>query len=480
MRILLSFIVALAAIACAPVETPSENHPDQTNPNDTTLVEPSDTLQTPEDVPAEEEKPEETPEEEMKDPWAEEPVEDGVNVNQYDDFERVALQSEIQNVQPMTGIVLWTDSSKSESIKDCIQLEFAYMLYNQVCKEKDVYDWTPMDNLLDEVASRGHQLVVRFRYTYVGKSCAVPDYIKAWEGYEELSGKSEGRTTYFPDWRCEELQRFHLDFHKRFAERYDNDPRLAFVQTGFGLWAEYHIYDGPKIMGRTFPSKEFQEIFFKEMDKYFKNTTWSISIDAASSSYSPLKAKRELLDLRFGNFDDSFMHEDHGDYNHECWVFFGNQRYKTAPAGGEFSYYTDYDQRHCLDKEGMYGRVFEEEVAKYHMTYINGNDQPGYQPKERIKEASMAMGYNYEILDYRVSGDQAAVLIKNIGVAPIYRDAYVSINGNKGDYSLMNLMPGMRAWVLIQGSGVSADAVPEIVCDHLVPGQKIEYKANVE
>ena len=92
----------------------------------------------------------------------------------------------------------------------------------------------------------------------------------------------------------------------------------------------------------------------------------------------------------------------------------------------------------------------------------------------------MSMGYNYEILDYRVSGDQAAVLIKNIGVAPIYRDAYVSINGNTSDYSLMNLMPGMRAWVLIQASGVSADAAPEIVCEHLVPGQKIEYKANVE
>ncbi len=399
---------------------------------------------------------------------------------EYADFERVPLQSEIQNVQPMTGIVLWNTNGRSITAKDKIQLEYSYMLYNDVCKEQGVYDWTPMDKLLEEVASRGHQAVVRFRYTYVGQQCAVPDYIKAWPGYEEMSGKSEGRTTYFPDWRCEELQRFHLEFHKKFAERYDSDPRLAFVQTGFGLWAEYHIYDGPCKIGRTFPSKDFQETFFKEMQNYFKETTWSISIDAADSFYSPLKAKKELLDITFGNFDDSFMHETHHEYNRDCWMFFGEDRYKIAPRGGEFSYYSNFDQQHCLDVEGMYGRTFESQVAEYHMTYILGNDQPSYQTMDRIKEASMSMGYKFEIKDYRVKDNEAAVLIANIGVAPIYRDAYVAVGGVKGEYSLKNLMPGEEIWITFNGDGVSVDAVPEIVCEHLVPGQKIEYKANVE
>ena len=34
-----------------------------------------------------------------------------------------------------------------------------------------------------------------------------------------------------------ELKRFVKEFHTRFSARYDHDPRLAFVQTGFGLWA---------------------------------------------------------------------------------------------------------------------------------------------------------------------------------------------------------------------------------------------------
>ena len=54
----------------------------------------------------------------------------------------------------------------------------------------------------------------------------------------------------------------------------------------------------------------------------------------------------------------------------------------------------------------------------------------------------MSMGYKFEIKDFRVKGNEAAVLIANIGVAPIYRDAYVSVGGVKGEYSLKKLMPG--------------------------------------
>ena len=391
---------------------------------------------------------------------------------------RIPLQSAITHVQPMTGIVLWNTSGSNK--KEYVQLEFSYMLYNDVCKEKDVFDWTPMDKLLKEVAARGHQAVVRFRYTYPGYSCAVPDYIKSWPGYEATNGKSEGRKTEFPDWRCEELQRFHMEFHRRFAERYDKDPRLAFVETGFGLWAEYHIYDGPCIMGQTFPSHDFQAEFLPKMDEWFKDTPWLFSIDAADSKYAPFHKQKELLDLRFGNFDDSFMCEDWSGYNYSSWKFFGEERYKKAPLGGEFSYYTSYDQKHVLDKEGMYGRVFEDMVAKVHMTFIIGNDQPGKQTPERIAEAAMSMGYRFEIRDFQVKeGEKAAVRIANVGVAPIYRDAFVQVEGVRGDLNLRTLMPSDEAWVLIPCPATTASR-PSIACDHLVSGQEIQYQADIQ
>lgn len=405
------------------------------------------------------------------------PDEEGVP-KEYAHMKRVPLKSEITAVQPMTGIVLWTTNSRNKTAD--IQLEFSYMLYNDVCKEKDVFDWTPMDRLLEEVASRGHQAVVRFRYTYVGQECAVPDYIKALPDYEEMVGKSEGARTCFPDWRCAELKRFHMEFHRRFAERYDSDPRLAFVETGYGLWAEYHIYDGPFIMGRTFPDKDFQAEFMRAMEGWFKETTYSISIDAADSKYGPFRKDKTLLDLRFGNFDDSFMCEDHDGYNYESWKFFGEERYKRAPMGGEFSYYTKFDQKHCLDAEGMHGRVFEDEVAKYHMTFIIGDGQPMYQSWDRIREASLSMGYKFSIKDFRVGKKGAAVLVENVGVAPIYRDAYVSVDGIRSEFSLAQLMPGENQWVAFEGKGFTADSKVAIECDHLVPGQSIGFEADVK
>ena len=387
----------------------------------------------------------------------------------------VPLKSQITHVQPMTGIVLWNTSSAVK--KEYVQLEFSYMLYSDVCKEKDVYDWTPMDKLLEQVASRGHQAVVRFRYTYPGYDPgAVPEYIKQWEGYEATHAKSEGRMTEFPDWRCEELQRFHMEFHRLFAERYDKDPRLAFVETGFGLWAEYHIYDGPCIIGKTFPSHDFQAQFLPKMDEWFKDTPWLISIDASDIKYAPFRKQKDLLNLNFGNFDDSFMCEDWDGYNWGCWRFFGEDRYKKAPAGGEFSYYTSYDQKHALDPAGMYGRVFEDVVAKVHMTFIIGNDQPGKQTPERIAEAAMSMGYRFEIRDF-VIGENARILIANVGVAPIYRDAFVELDGVKGELNLRTLMPGEEAWITFPHATLAS--VPHIVCDHLVEGQEIQYQADI-
>lgn len=397
---------------------------------------------------------------------------------EYDSYITVPIKSSVTEVQPMTGIVTWADNKYK---KDWITLEFAYMLYNDVCREKDVYDWTPVEELLDDISSRGHQAVLRFRYTYVGKSCAVPDYIKALDDYEALWAKAEKKNTEYPDWRCEELQRFHMEFHRRFAEKYDNDPRLAFLETGFGHWAEYHVYDGKFIPGRSFPSKEFQSRFLSSMDDWFIKTPWMISIDAADDTYAPFHEEAKLLKLKFGNFDDSFMCEEHNDYNTECWEFFGTQRFKTAPLGGEFSYYSDYDQKHCLDKKGMYGRVFEDEVAKFHMTFIIGADQPEYQKDSRLREAGMSMGYRFQINDFRIKEGVGAVInISNVGVAPIYRSAYVAIDGQRSDYSLRNLMPGKDRWIQFDIPDISAQAKISIECDHLVKDQKIQFQASIE
>ena len=405
---------------------------------------------------------------------AQEENENGVN----EIYKKIPLKSEITSVQPMTGIVLRTDHA--DNLTDAISLEFSYMLFKDVVKEKDVYDWSGVDKLLDEVASRKHHAIFRFRFVWPGdKESGMPLYIRNLPDYEETIALSEGRETCFPDWRHPELQRFYLDFYRRFAERYDNDKRLAFLQVGFGLWGEYHLYQGPLEIGRTFPSMEFQKKFLLEMSQNFKITPWSISKDAASPVYSPFSENIELKNLKFGLFEDSFMHESHALYNTTCLNFFGRNRYKQSPIGGEFGFYTRYDQEHVLDyPDGIHGRNFETEAYNFNVTYMVGNNQTRYQTLERIKQASMACGYRYKILDFRASEEKSLVLVKNTGVAPIYYDAYIVVNGLRSNDSLKKLQPGEETWYEVELGG--ANLTLTIECDYLVKGQKIEFEANIK
>ncbi len=383
----------------------------------------------------------------------------------------------ITEVQPMTGIVFWHNSSNNET--DAISLEFSYMLFDDIVTDSGVYNWDAAENKLDAIAGRGHQTIFRFRYVYPGYETSVPDYILNRADYNETVGLSEGKDTHFPDWTNEELKRFTMEFYTKFAERYDNDPRLAFIQVGFGLWAEYHIYDGPFVLGETFPSKEFQEEFFFHLDSTFINIPWSISIDAADDTYTPFVAKPALKNIKFGVFDDSFMHQNHAGYNTSNWNFFDRDRYKTSPAGGEFSYYSSYDQEHVLDyPDGPYGIAYETFAKDFHMSYILGNDQPRYQTMERIKQASMASGYSFKIVSLKTATDTSVFEILNYGVAPIYYDAFISVDGVRSPLSLKHLLPGETQTFSV--SAGAENAVITIECDKLLDGQEIQFHGTQE
>ena len=386
------------------------------------------------------------------------------------------LESTIDRVQPMTGLVVWHDNAHAGS--DAIQLEFSYMLYNQIVDADGVYDWSPVDELLDQIALRGHQAILRFRFIYPGyKETAVPASIKRLPDYHEIVAKSEGKDTAFCDWSHQALQDFTLDFYTAFAERYDRDPRLAFVQVGFGLWAEYHIYDGPMELGETFPGKAFQAAFFKHLAEVLKHTPWSISIDAAESIRTPFAERPGLLALNFGLFDDSFMHADHDQYNETCWTFFGRDRYKTSPAGGEFSYYNQHDQQHALSPDGPHGESFERAAKRFHITYMLANNQWSYQDTDRIRIAGMATGYRFRVTKYETNGELSRITVNNTGVAPIYYDAYLAIAGVRSDTSLLGLPPGEERVCDVAQPGGIDDVTIE--CDRLVPGHAIQFEAQL-
>lgn len=403
----------------------------------------------------------------------------------------------IDHVQPMTGLVLWPSHGQINKYKDVIALEYSYCLPCRVVTGKvgDAiqYDWTYFENILNDMASRNHQAVIRFRYEYPGSrevdgstrgATAVPQYIKDLEDYNETYYKCEDGPTYYADWSNKELQWFTKQFYTDFAAKYGNDPRIAFLEVGFGHWSEYHIYGTKLKLGTNFPSKEYQNEFLLHVGSVMP-IPWLISIDAADNSYTSIVKTPEVMALNFGNFDDSFMHKGHelgsGDgYNEDSWNKIGQgTRWQRGPSGGEVSYYTSADQRGFLNPAGLYNVTWEQAAAKYHITFMISNDAPGstYGTTERFEQAGIAAGYSFAVLDGRTGKGKTQLLVANEGVAPIYRDAFFAINDTRCPQSLKGLLPGKKVIMEIPVELKDAKDL-HIACDYILQNQVIQFNAN--
>jgi len=428
-----------------------------------------------------------------------------ITICQAQSWQSVPLSRNITHPQPMTGLVLWPDEAQDRhaTYGKTIQLEFSYCLPCKVvtgCQPDGTiqYDWSSFDALLEDVASRGHQLVARFRYEYPsgtdvdGKkgTTAVPQYIKERSDYQETYSSNPGGDgpTYYADWSNAELQRFTLQFYTDFAQRYASDARLAFLEVGFGHWSEYHIYGTKLQLGKNFPSKDFQKQFFEHMSVVMTDIPWLVSIDAADDTYSPVTEDESLMALQFGLFDDSFMHKTHeigtsDGYNEECWNDIGQDtRWKTGVCGGEISYYSSNDQKNFLNPNGLYGHTWAEQAAKYHITFMIANDAPrgGVATPERFRDGSMATGYRFHVKQCLTDGSVTRLLVTNEGIAPLYRDAWFSIGAIRSTTTLRGLLPNEERWIEIDATPLVDGSDLRIVSDCILPQQEIEFIAQID
>ncbi len=414
------------------------------------------------------------------------------------EFTTVCVESAgIQNVQPMTGLVLWPSSKTSGDYKNSIQLEFIYCLpYDVVTGKVDgkiQYDWSSLESDLNAIKDRGHQAIVRFRYENPNNdeiegqplgSTAVPAYIKALSDYNEtynVQNPTEDNpggdgTTYYADWSSDELKWFTKQFMTDFAAKYGNDNRIAVLQVGFGHWSEYHIYGTDLEFGVNFPTKDYQAEFLTHMANVMP-IPWGCSTSVADASYSPLPGNSALKALQFGIFDDSFMHENHQDWNEMLWNNADGKttRWKTGVCGGEISYYTTEDQHNFLNPAGMYGRTWAEETAEYHITYMFANDAPNgsYGTPAHFKTGGMQAGYKFKLMTCETNGSVSRITMTNTGVAPIYRDAFVTVGGVRASESLKGLLPGETKTFTVNAAATATNVTIE--SDYILPTQTIEY-----
>ena len=415
-------------------------------------------------------------------------------------WRNLSLQKSIAKAQPMTGIVFWATNYPGSTYNDATALEYLYCYPSKVVTGRSgntiQYNWSSLDNLLSQVRGRKHQAIVRIAYENPNNSdlgsergsTAVPQCIKNAPGYTETYSANPGDDgpTYYAGWGHDSLKWFAKKFLTDFASRYDTNSSVAFLQLGFGHWGEYHIYGTTLQLGTNFPSKSYQASYLRHAESVFQHLPWSFSIDAADDDYTPLADSAGLRALHYGLFDDSFMHSKHeysqtnGGYNEGNWTTLGyTSHWQTSAMGGEINCWNDYyDHMNFLRPSGVNGLTWEGQASKYHITYmlaghvINGS----YNSASDVTQGSLKSGYKFRVTAFRTNGSQTQVTVKNEGVAPLYRDAYVAVGGTRSTTSLKGLLPGesLTATISVSGDGKT----PTIECDHTV-GRSIEYNANL-
>jgi hypothetical protein len=348
-------------------------------------------------------------------------------------------------------------------------LEFNYLPFSALAKGYDEFDWEPLEDLLDDIASRGHQAVFRVFLEYPNKKGVIPGFLLA-DGlkvHAYLNTNTQPlppARVETPDYENTNLRRALKNFIAALGKKYDGDPRIGFITAGLlGTWGEWHTYPREEL----FASKAVQTEVMDAYEAAFRVTPVLLRypVGERSDDKSP-NAKRG-----FGYHDDSFAWGtlDTGKARDD-WFYMPSlkaagsaalEKWKTCPIGGEI-------------RPEAWGKVFDEHpgdpqiqdfrrcVEETHVTWLmdSGMFRRNRKP-DRIRRAMdqvRRMGYDFHVPGVTIGTLRenklpVTVELENRGVAPFYYD-WRPEYGLIADGNVVKTLPGVgKLTGLLPGDG---------------------------
>jgi hypothetical protein len=319
-------------------------------------------------------------------------------------------------------------------------MEFMYLALSDLMKSEDRFDWQPLEDLLDDIASRGNQAVIRIFMEYPGKEQGIPEYLveqglKVHTYLNTNTAPFPPKKISTPDYEDPRLRSALRRFIRAWGKKYDGDPRLAYITAGLlGTWGEWHTYPRTELWA----SKETQDVVLDAYENAFVSTPVLLRYPAGPEHvYQTENASRP-----FGYHDDSFAWAtlDTGKRD-DAWFYLpalqaagtdGIDKWKSHPIGGEIRpevWGKIFDARERWPKQAQ---SFHECVTETHATWLmdTGMFREAASPK-RMRHATQEvrrMGYDLYVkrVKFLAMPSQHKLDIKlqviNQGVAPFYAD----------------------------------------------------------
>lgn len=335
---------------------------------------------------------------------------------------------------PLQGLVPYSDPTPNRFPHS---LEFDYIgLANLVVGEGE-YDWQPVEKKLAGIAGRGNQAVLRIYMEYPGQQDGIPKYLsdrglKIHEYMNENTAPFPPQKIWTPDYEDPDLRRMLRDFIAAFGQRYDGDPRLAYLTAGLlGTWGEWHTF--PKT--DLWASQQTQGEVLDAYEKHFRVTPVLLRYPAGKGHY----AQVENASRPFGYHDDSLCWATlETGRSEDDWFFVpalkaagkaAENKWRTQPIGGEI-------------RPEVWGRIFDDSVdipqaqsfaecaAALHLTWTMDTGmfrEPASEArlKNALREVAK-LGYEFYVPEcefpQRISENRMPVTVQviNQGIAPMY------------------------------------------------------------
>ena len=336
---------------------------------------------------------------------------------------------------PLKGLVPY---SRPHADRFPHSMEFMYLALSDLMKSEDRFDWKPLEKLLDDIASRGNQAVIRIYMEYPGKEKGIPEYLvrqglKIHTYLNTNTAPFPPKKISTPDYEDPRLRSALRHFIREWGRKYDGDPRLAYITAGLlGTWGEWHTYPRSELWA----SKETQDVVLDAYEESFSLTPILLRYPAGPNhGYQAENASRA-----FGYHDDSFAWAtlDTGKKDDD-WFYLpalkaagsnGLEKWKSRPIGGEIRpevWGKIFDTSEYWPKQAQ---SFHDCVNQTHATWLmdTGMFREIASPDrmQRAKQEVRRMGYDLYVkhVDFQAMAARNELKINiqliNQGVAPFY------------------------------------------------------------
>ncbi|WP_168122327.1 fibronectin type III domain-containing protein [Paenibacillus sp. HB172176] len=328
-------------------------------------------------------------------------------------------------------------------------MEWSYFALNEVMTDANncgYYDWSMIEQALDEIASRGNHAAIRLYMEYPGGTGSHPgNGIPACLNGDVTMRSNTFWGTTSPDYDDPDLIAALEGFIEAFGDKYDGDPRIGYIHMGLiGLWGEWHTWPFDRDLADgypdLFPTDASVNAIIDAYDDAFDETKLVIRYPGLGGGHSveanigyaddswPYKEFRSgstepksmTLPVSMGGWSDAFLQLalDNGAEN----------RWMDEVIGGEARPEIQGSMFSNWPTGGGQVSNLKDSIELTHISWmINQQGISGYSASDPgVSEAIRLMGYEYHVTDAYYNDIAAGVPLKvgvsieNLGVAPFY------------------------------------------------------------